>query len=363
MRDISIRSDTVRAVVSEKDYPSILSVAAKLGMKLTVLSRKGAPQLLFRFRRRWGIPVGMLLAALLLSVFSSFVWSVEVVGLNKIDSVAFSDFLRSIHVCPGVFICNIDTNSIESQVEQYDACVKKAEVNLVGSRVFVRVIERSPQPEIVDKGKCCNLIAGRGGEVLTADITAGIKKVRVGDAVAAGDLLAEGVIPLKNEEDFRYVRAQGVVMARTHRLIRCSVPQKLIASVIKSSKTKYAFCFFSCEFPVYRDKTDAGKKTHRTQSVFYLKSGKNQFPLGVKIIGEYQLSETEITPDASQMLLIGATDLALRFAQTLENVNVSSYTETETGEGSLTLETDYVCAENIAKEAFFDQTATKTSND
>lgn len=352
LRYVLIRSDTVEAITSESEFKTVLSVASSLGMRVEIHSKRGLPSVIMRYRHRYGLPVGLLLFSVLLAVLSSFVWSVEVEGLNTVNAEAFSDYLRSNHVCQGIFLCNVDTNSIEALAERYDPHIKKSEVNLVGSRLIVRLIERETPPEMTDESRCGDLIAERGGEILNADISAGIKKIREGDAVVAGDVLAEGMIPL-SDGTFRATRAQGTVIARTHRQLSCMSAQKPVLFLTDRWNVRNQLCFFGCEFPLSVNRRNKDRNIHTTESVFYIRSGDHAFPVGIKKIGILKLAEREISLDRKQTMLLCATDLALRFCGSLEHVNVVSFTEQKSKSGITTLEADYVCEENIAKPDYY----------
>ena len=94
LRYILLSADSVEAVVSDPDFKRVLAVASSLGMRVDVVSKRGLPQFLYRYRRRLGLPVGVLFASLLLAVLSSFVWSVEVEGLRQLDPDAFSAYFK-----------------------------------------------------------------------------------------------------------------------------------------------------------------------------------------------------------------------------------------------------------------------------
>ncbi len=348
LRYVVIRSDTVEAVTSEAEFKTVLSVAASLGMRVEIVAKRGFPQFFHRYRHRYGIPAGMLLFSVLLAVLSSFVWSVEVEGLHTLEAGAFSDYLRSHRVCQGVFLCSVNTDEVENLVERYDPHIKKSEVNLVGSRLMIRVIERELPPEMSDETRFGDLVAARGGEIVDVDITAGVKKIREGDAVVAGDVLAQGLVPL-NDGTFRPTRAQGTVIARTHRLLSCMSARKPVLFSVKHSKIRYQLCFFGCEFPVYPSRKNMPRDIHTTESVFYLRSGGHAFPVGIRKTGTLVLSEREIALDRRQTLLMCATDLALQFCDKLDRINVLSFSEKQSETGTATLEADFVCEENIAR--------------
>lgn len=347
LRYLIVRTGELEARVDQKDLNAVLEISALLGMHTQVLENRGIPQFLLRYRKRYGIPVGILIAAVILSVLSSFVWSVDFEGIERLDRQAFESYFKEAGLSQGVFLCNVDTRVLEQEAEAFDPNIKKVSVNLIGCRAFVRVWERVRPPEITDETICYDLVAAKDGEVVKADITAGTPMIHVGDGVLKGDILAQSAVPLKNGET-RFAAASGIVIARTKQTVVCELRQKQRVATVVRHKKKTGLLFFGCEAPVHN--TQNRENLRAMSCVSYLQAGGTAFPIGSRTTDLLYCSTAEITLTPAQALLICADDLARRSAELLPNCQVESREERlRTGE-TFSLEAAYTILENIAEQ-------------
>ena len=195
----------------------------KNALTLRVVRRRGVRFLLHRYRRRAGIPVGLVLAAAMLLIIQGFVWDIQVSGNEQLPSGVYLGALARYGLTEGVRKCDVDTLDIVNRVALDHPEVGWMAVNLVGSRAYVQVSERSDPPVPLAKDVPCNLVAAADGRIVSVDAFGGQKAVKPGDWVAEGDLLVSGVF-----EAFmggtHLVHAWGEVRAEVSRTLRVEVP-------------------------------------------------------------------------------------------------------------------------------------------
>ena len=345
LRYLIVYTSGLEARIDRKDLDAVFGISAQLGMHTEAEEQKGLLPYLRRYRRRYGIPAGILCAAAILSVLSSFVWSVEIEGTEMLSKEAFAAQLKAAGLSQGVFLCNVDTGAIERETEAFDPIIKKVSVNLIGCRAFVRVWERTLPPAITEEGVACDLVAAKGGEIVKADITAGTPLVHAGDAVRCGDLLAEGAVLLKNGGT-RSAAANGIVIARTKIPVLCELHRRQTVCAVIRSRKKYGFILFGCEFPLHGEKKQNGVLC--MNGVSYLKAGNTVFPVGVRTADLLYCRETKISLTQAQAVLICADDLARRSAAGIGDSVVEQRIE-RLREGDVTaLNATYNALENIA---------------
>ena len=78
--DITYDGDNVFACTTIDGYKKIISCARKSGMTTKSLKRVGLPFILFRFRSRSGLAIGLALMMLTLSILSGRIWIIDVTG-------------------------------------------------------------------------------------------------------------------------------------------------------------------------------------------------------------------------------------------------------------------------------------------
>lgn len=345
LRYLTVYSDGLEARVDQKSLWEALAISAALGMHAEVNESRGIPHFIRRYRRRYGIPFGLLCAALILSVLSSFVWSVEIEGIERLDEEAFAACIKAAGLSQGVFLCGVDTTAVEQAAENSDPGIKKVTVNLIGCRAYVRVWERTMPPETVQEGEVCDLVAARDGEIVKADITAGTPLIRVGDGVKRGDMLASGTVPLNNGEN-RYAAASGIVIARTKVPVVCGLRLKQNVYAAVSHRKKYSAILFGCEFPLHAEKNKNNVTSMNVVS--YLQSGNTVFPLGIRTTDVLYCEETPVVFTPAQALLICTDDLARLSADKLKKGVPVQREERLLSGDTYSLEVTYTVLENIA---------------
>lgn len=347
LRFVVVRSEEAEATVKQKDLARLLKICKDLGMRAEILYQKGLPQFINRYRSRIGIPVGVLLGAFLLAILSSFLWSVDVDGTNRIDRESLYAFLNRNNIKTGVFLCGIDVNRIEKLVESYDERIQKATVNLIGCKLYVTVHEREMPPEIEKIHGCFDLVAKKDGEIVKADITAGKSCVNRGDVVLKGDLLAAGAVPLSDGNVF-YTQANGIVYARTHNRFSCTTNRRMEVVQLKPVRTNRSVLLFGIEAPLRISKgTDADLYLHDR---CYYCCRKTVFPIGIHMQTRIKKENNVLSLTEKQASLLCATDLAVRGYEKLSGCVVTEQQESFRSDPVYALDADFVCLEEIGEQ-------------
>ena len=89
LREVKVEGNAVTGKVNHKDEDAFLRAAAEAGMEILSVSKFGLRYLLQRYRNRIGIPVGILMFALIMRILSSLLWSVDVQGLVTLNEEDF----------------------------------------------------------------------------------------------------------------------------------------------------------------------------------------------------------------------------------------------------------------------------------
>lgn len=145
---------------------------------------------------------------------SSFIHSVSISGNDKISSGEILAELEKAGFEKGMLRYGIDVKSIQNRLMiNYDKLAWIwIDINGTDARVYVK--ERIPVPPLEDPSDICNCVAARDGVITEIMPRSGRQIVRVGDVVKKGDVLISGVSETLGG-DVRYVRADGIVTART----------------------------------------------------------------------------------------------------------------------------------------------------
>ena len=206
---------TLTAKISIKGFRKLHGLSRKVHCRIRIVDKRGLPFIIYRYRNRKMLAVGMVVFVLILYGFSSFVWSVEVQGTESISPEKLIKELEALGVKPGAFKPMLDSFTIENQIILNMPGISWASLELRGSRAILRVKESVKPPAIVDKDTPSNIVASKDGIIHDMIVLDGQAVVKEGDTVKEGQLLISGIIDHSDTIGVRYVHSMGQVIART----------------------------------------------------------------------------------------------------------------------------------------------------
>ncbi|AIS52179.1 putative stage IV sporulation protein [Thermoanaerobacter kivui] len=205
---------TIVAKVSLRGFKEILPYARKTNCRVFVLSKKGFPFLALHLKRRKMLVFGALLCFVLIYIFSTFIWRIEVEAVNNVDKEVVIEKLSKLGLKPGISKFAIDIDKLETQFLIENDNVSWIGINVKGTNAFVKVIGKVKPKEVLSKDEPCNIIAKRDGIIYKMTVLEGEAVKKVGDTVKAGDIIVTGIIEKPGLET-RFVHANAEVIART----------------------------------------------------------------------------------------------------------------------------------------------------
>lgn len=331
----------VFAAVKKTDYALLLETAGAAGMQLTVLKKRGMPYLMRRYRRRIGIPLGGLLAVVLVAVLSGFVWSIEISGTDSVRAQRILRLLEEDDIRKGCFVSQVRVHDLRDKIEASDARISHATVDLAGSRLYIFITEREDTPIEIDRGGYTDVVAAKAGRITAVRPLIGEAAVSVGQEVQPGMLLISGMKTNKYGETYP-VNAKGEVLAQTETSLSSSAPLRFSASRAASAKNRYALRFFGLVLPFVSGA--------QSQTAFYLSTRQTVFPLGVIRFHTAEYEEGEIRLGEKQARLLAFSDLCGAAFWRLNGKKLLSAEITQAvSEQGLTLDAVFLCEEDIAR--------------
>lgn len=170
-----------------------------------VASRAGSRPVL------WILP---LVLAGILAASTFFVWRIDVTGNVTVSDTEILNALADSGVYIGAFWPGFSNELTASAVTAAIPELKWVGISTFGSRVTVRVREKTRIPEIFDESLPARIVAVRGGLIEQMGALRGNPLFENGQTAAQGDVLIDALVPGKFE-GARIVRAAGYVTART----------------------------------------------------------------------------------------------------------------------------------------------------
>ncbi len=337
--------DRLYATVRRYELEKVQSAAENSGMHLCILKKSGLSFLLHRYRLRWGIPVGICLAFALFFLLSSMVWQVEVIGCEKLSEEYVLSYFEDLGVRAGVLQNSIDIRRCREKALLEMQDLLWVTVYLKGCTAYIELAERNAQVNLKKEGSS-NLVASYGGEIVRADVYAGETYVKIGQAVAKGDLLVGGALPLKNG-GVRFVRSQADVVARTNRTLQATVLSASEAAVTQKQGVRYVLDWFGLRIPLgLRFGFSVAESTHLQPVI-----NGARLPVSLHRQGLRKQVQEQVQISEELALLQCFSLFALQETQLMQDKTVCSRTlAVECTGNSVTVRGSYICEENIAVE-------------
>lgn len=238
------------AHVSVKGFFRMRVPCRKTKTRVRILRKCGLPLFLHRHRRRRAFLVGILLFAASLTLLSSFIWSVEIDGMEKTDENLIRNALKACGLDTGVVKYTLKASDIKADMLRRMPSLSWVWVEVKGTRAFVHVREKTEMPEM-EGNRPANLVSDKDGVIVSVDATRGKAMVTPGDAVKKGTLLISGTLETKHGGTL-LVRSAGLVRARTWYTHSAAFPLSVTEETKTGlSKTRYALSVGKFRLPLY----------------------------------------------------------------------------------------------------------------
>ncbi len=345
--EVSASGNTINAFVRQYDVRHLIACAEKSGMQLDIIRRSGIPDLFFRYRRRLGVPAGLMSFILILLVLRSFIWSINISGLENIPEDEILLHLEEMGIKAGQFCENISCRDAEFSIYKAFEDVNWVNVRVSGTRLFVSISEVKVNEEYKED-IFSNIVAARDGEIVRADIFSGEGKIYPGTAVVKGDLLVSGV-KTHRDGSVEFVDSNARILARTRNFIASTVPLEITVSRAVECKDVYLPTFFGFNL----SELISVKGSYLTKSSSFFRSGDVTYPVGLIRIRSCNMTEEKISLTEPQALLIAFRDFSLNTLKLYERVQVSDIDFSVSFAQYCEISAVFVCEEDIAYKKSF----------
>lgn len=182
------------------DFIKLKSLVKKRMCSVRISKRFGFPFLLQKISRRKFLLVGIILFLLIFYLGSSFLWFIEIEGLNTIKREEINKILLVRGIKTGVLKDRVSTDQLERELLKYEPRITWVNVRWQGTQLYIKIVEK----KIVNKTTAGNIYASRDGLIEEIIVLKGIAAVKEGNIVTEGQPL---IMATGNE------RARGIVKA------------------------------------------------------------------------------------------------------------------------------------------------------
>lgn len=325
--------------------------AEKCGIEAKLVSRKGLPALLIRYRRRVGLLIGAILTTALLCFYSGAIWEIRIEGSDSVDKSTVIAELAECGFEIGTRKSEVSTSEIENRLLIISDEISWVSINIKGTvaSVVVKGAEYPPQEET--EPLCSNVVAATGGTVVGFENVKGEICVNIGDSVSKGQVLISGIAGAEGEP-LRIMAAKGRVLAEVEEEIKIEIPRKYQRKVTKSviKEEKYLI-FFKNEIKIFSNSRNSGATYDKIDIIenMYTNNGK-KLPFAIKTVKYIEYEYVDCTRTDEQMQSLADMELYRYINEKLCDAQIlSRSTESTISEESCILTCKIRSVKNIAE--------------
>ena len=219
----------VSGIIGEKDLPKLMALADTRGWEVKLGSFCYLAAAREWLKKRWGLALGAALMLALIIGSLQFVWKIEILDAGVYESDIRSYLLEK-GIKPGIFKSSVSPLQLKNDLEWRFPSVAWVQVSYRGTALMIRLVEGVPVPEVETQGEAADIVASRGGIVVSVQPRAGTPMVKAGDIVQKGQILIKGEERAGTQGEMKPVKARGVVWCRVWESARVRVPAYEILS-------------------------------------------------------------------------------------------------------------------------------------
>lgn len=336
--------------IYRRDLNEVRDIAKNCGIELKTAEYDSLSARLFRYRRRLGLLVGVLLAFTAALYFSQVVVTIEIEGNSVVSDEVILSALEELNIKAGTPVCKINIPYCENKLRLMIDDVAWAGIRHTGSRLVVQVTEVEHVPEMLLDRVPCNIVASRNAEISSVLVRSGQLKHIVGDYVPKGTILISGVDETENGRTFVH-HAMGDIRGIYEEKVSFSAPFHAEEALPTGrTDTQRTLRLFSLDIPLYFGKrnSSAASETEEKNAVIF----GHELPLGIKTrtVAETTVTEKDYTEEE-------LTEKLMERVYLYENNFLGDGTKilsrdiiTETNDGALTLRAAYRLEGSICEQ-------------
>lgn len=312
--------------------------------KIKIIKKYGLPFWLYKYKKRSGILVGIVIFLIIIKMLSMYIWNINVVGCKNIKTKEILSSCEELSIKQGINKSKIEPHIDAQRLLLLRNDIAWASLNIEGCVLTVNITE-------IEEGKKdenqypCNLKASYDGIIRKIDVTSGNTIVKVGDVVNTGDVLVSGI--LERNTSTVFVPSCGKILANTQRAItkeaKFKTKEMFPNGIVKNRKM---ISFFNLNIPLYLGNIKKDNILTVTENT--LKLFKKQIPIKLYSSKHKFTKETQIIKSKDELVEI----LSKEIDDEIKKMELEEYTQTDISifenENGIKVTKYFDCIENIA---------------
>lgn len=243
--DISItsvrnRDNVITGWISVRDYIRARRFTRQYSVRMRITKRSRLVKFRMKYRRRYGLVGGFLGAFIVVTLLSWFVWDIDISGNERVSDLQLAEVLEDFNVKKGAYIYNVDNKFAELNAILRLKELSWISIQRVGSRVLVKVRERTDTQDVISDETPCNIVAAHDGQIVEVQVYSGKQVIPLGSGVAKGNIIVSGIVD-DGSGTLYYRHADAKIIAEYTVEKSFYVPLSEIERVETSNKIKHNY--------------------------------------------------------------------------------------------------------------------------
>ena len=242
----------IQAKIGMQDIDKAKEIAKNHGCRIEIKRQRGIPFLIERYKKRKIFFILLFIVIALIFGLSRFIWNIEVVGCEKINSEEIINLVKENGIKIGKYKGNINTDNIINKIRILRDDLAWIGIEIKGTNAIIRVVEAESKPDIIDENSFNNIVATKDAVITNIYAQNGTIMVQKGDNVKKGDVLIAGYMEGKYTDKY-YVNSNGEVKG----MVEYMQSERISKKETKKSKTgnintRYAIKFNNFRINFYK---------------------------------------------------------------------------------------------------------------
>lgn len=250
--DLRETKNGVTCKVKINDFKNLRFISKKTGCKFKIISKYGFPFLVFKNRKRKLFFIGICVFIFFLYFSSSFIWSINIIGNNKVDNNQILKFCKEKNLYVGSYKKRIDPKKLQTDIKNNFDEISWVSIQIKGTLATIKVSENIIIENNTVQKEPCDIIANETGIITEIVTRSGNPLVKAKDIVEKGQTLVSGELILKEGEEVKgsyLTYSDADIKAKIEKEISVSIPfEYYVKEYTGKSKKEYELLAFNKNF-------------------------------------------------------------------------------------------------------------------
>jgi similar to stage IV sporulation protein len=201
--------------MKHSEFKYLKNIINKTSSRTRIIRKRGINFLFGKIKRRKFFALGVAVFLGILLYLSNLVWIIDISGNKKIDTNLIYESIKRAGIREGTLKQKINLRDVERNVLKNLNEISIININFIGTKAKVEIVERVMPPNLVPLDKPTNVVASRDGIILKMLSYKGQPLVQTGDYIKKSQILISGIITDSANVPTKIVHAMGMAIAKT----------------------------------------------------------------------------------------------------------------------------------------------------